>query len=376
MTVEHVSNVLCTMESCPTYFSQSVRPTSRSNCHLESIMRFPLSLTSSMTGYMLRKRLAGEKRFPLVLMLEPLHGCNLKCAGCGRIREYADTIRQTLSVDQCLAAVDECGAPIVSICGGEPLIYPGIEELVGKILAQRRHIYLCTNGLLLEDKLHGFPPSDRLFINVHLDGMEVTHDRATGREGVFSAAIDGIRAAKAAGFRVCTNTTIYKQTNMHEIAVLLEYLTQLGVEGLMISPAYAYQVIGQANPAKAQRMFMTRQEVHEKFCESQRSLQRFKLTTSPIYMDFLCGRRELPCAAWANPTYNVRGWRGPCYLIADAHYPTYRQLIEATDWDRLGPGGDPRCRDCLVHCGFEPAAVFEANRHLLDMFKMAVWQMT
>lgn len=339
-------------------------------------MRFPFSLTSSMTSYMLRKRLAGEKRFPLVLMLEPLHACNLACAGCGRIREYADTLRARLSVDQCLAAVEECGAPIVSICGGEPLIYRGIEELVGKILAQRLHIYLCTNGVLLEDRLHGFPPSDRLMINVHLDGMEATHDAAAGREGVFSAAIAGIRAAKAAGFRVCTNTTIYQQTDMHEVVVLLEYLTQLGVEGLMISPAYGYQAVQQNDPTAADRLFMTREEVHKKFRLARRALQRLKLTASPVYMDFLCGRRELPCAAWANPTYNVRGWRGPCYLIADAHYDSYREMVAATDWSRLGPGGDPRCRNCLVHCGFEPAAVFEANRHLIDIFKMAVWQMT
>jgi len=204
-------------------------------------MRFPLSLTRSMTTYMLGKRLAGRKKYPMVLMLEPLHTCNLSCAGCGRIREYRDTLKQHLSVEQCLAAVDECGVPIVSVCGGEPLIHPNIEELVGKLLARRKHVYLCTNGLLLEKKLHGFPPSDRLMLNVHLDGMEANHDASAGRSGVFSAATDGIRAAKKAGFRVYTNTTIYKETDMHEIAVLFEYLTELGVEGLMISPAYGYE---------------------------------------------------------------------------------------------------------------------------------------
>jgi len=329
-----------------------------------------------MTGYMLRKKLAGEKRFPLVLMLEPLHACNLSCTGCGRVREYADTIDRKLSVDRCLAAVDECGAPIVSVCGGEPLIYPGIEELVGKILAQRRHVYLCTNGLLLEKKLHGFPPGDRLLINVHLDGMEATHDRAAEREGVFNAAIAGIRAAKRAGFRVCTNTTVYKETDVHEIAVLFQYLGELGVSGFIISPAYGYQAVQENDPDAAGQIFMTRQQVHEKFRLARRILQPFKLAASPIYLDFLCGRRELPCAAWANPTYNVRGWRGPCYLVADAHYETYREMVAATDWDQLGPGNDPRCEHCLVHCGFEPAAVMAANRNLGDMFKMAWWQMT
>ncbi|MEE8450625.1 MAG: adenosyl-hopene transferase HpnH, partial [Thermoguttaceae bacterium] len=294
----------------------------------------------------------------------------------GRIREYSDTLQQSLSVEQCLAAVEQCGVPIVSVCGGEPLIYQGVEELIGKLLARRKHIYLCTNGLLLEKKLHGFPPNDRLMLNVHLDGMEASHDRAAGRAGVFSAATDGIRAARAAGFRVCTNTTIYKETDMHEIAVLFEYLTELGVEGLMISPAYGYEAVRQEGTTPADDLFMTRQEVREKFREARSMLQRFKLTASPIYMDFLCGNRDLTCAAWANPTYNVRGWRGPCYLMADAHHATYQELVEATDWTQLGPGADPRCEHCLVHCGFEPAAVFAANGRLRDMLKMAVWQMT
>jgi hopanoid biosynthesis associated radical SAM protein HpnH len=339
-------------------------------------MRFPFSLTRSMTGYLLRKRFSGQQRFPLVLMLEPLHACNLACAGCGRIREYADTLAEMLSPQQCLAALDECGAPIVSICGGEPLIYPQIEELLEKIIARRKHVYLCTNGLLLEKKLAGLPRSGRLLINVHLDGMEATHDRLAGRAGVFAAAIRGIQAARAAGLAVCTNTTIYKNTNMHEIAVLFEYLSELGVGGLLISPAYGYQAVGQADPHGAEQIFMTRQEVHEKFRHARPVLERFRLTASPIYLDFLCGERELSCAAWANPTYNVRGWRGPCYLIADAHYETYRELVEGTDWRRLGPGSDPRCEHCLVHCGFEPAAVLSAKKGLRDLLQMALWQVT
>ena len=329
-----------------------------------------------MTSYLLRKKLAGEKRYPLVLMLEPLHACNLSCVGCGRIREYADTINKRLSIDQCLDAVEECGAPIVSICGGEPLIYPDIEELVARILAVRKHVYLCTNGLLLEKRLHGLPPSDRLMFNVHLDGMEATHNRLTGRDDVFAAAVRGILAAKVAGFLVSTNTTIYKNTDMHEIAVLFEYLTELGVDGLMISPAYGYQVLHESKSDGNGDLFMTKQEVHEKFANAKQLLGRFRLTASPIYMDFLCGKRDLPCAAWANPTYNIRGWRSPCYLVADSHHETYRELVDATDWERLGPGADPRCEHCLVHCGFEPAAVLGANRRVRDVLKMAMWQMT
>ncbi len=328
-----------------------------------------------MAGYLLRKKFAGEKFFPLVLMLEPLHACNLSCTGCGRIREYADSISCRLSLAECLAAVDECGAPIVSICGGEPLIYPEIEVLVESLIARRKHIYLCTNGLLLEKKLPGLRPDKHLFLNVHLDGMESTHDRMVQFEGAFSAAAAGIQAAKKAGFTAYTNTTIYKDTDMHEIAVLLAYLTELGVDGMMISPAYGYEAVLQSDPDAARQIFMTRQEVQEKFRSAIKLFRRFKVTASPMYLEFLCGRRELNCAAWANPTYNVRGWRSPCYLRADAHYGTYRQLIEITDWKRIGPGNDPSCDHCLVHCGFEPAAMLTANKRLLDILRMAVWQM-
>jgi hopanoid biosynthesis associated radical SAM protein HpnH len=206
--------------------------------------------------------------------------------------------------------------------------------------------------------------------------MEATHDRLVGRGGAFACAVEGIRAAKAAGFQVTTNTTVYRQTDMNEIAVLLEYLTQLGVDGFMVSPAYGYQSVHEADPGGAEAMFMTRDEVHARFREARRLLGRFKLVTSPTYLDFLCGERELPCAAWANPTFNVCGWKGPCYLVTDAHYPTYREMLEATEWDRLGPGKEPRCQHCLVHCGFEPAAVLAARWGLRDAIRMAVWQMT
>jgi hopanoid biosynthesis associated radical SAM protein HpnH len=328
-----------------------------------------------MASYLLGRKLAGQQRFPLVLMLEPLHACNLSCSGCGRVREYADTMGQRLSLQQCLAALDECGAPIVSICGGEPLLYPELDELIRAILARQKHIYLCTNGVLLEKKLATLPRSKRLMINVHLDGMEASHDRLVGRAGVFAETIRGIRSAKAAGRVVCSNTTIYQQTDMNEIAVLFAYLTELGIDGLMISPAYSYQAVTQSQRGSADELFMTRPQVQEKFRQARRLLEHFRLTASPVYLDFLCGQRELSCAAWANPTYNVRGWRGPCYLMCDAHYPTYQDLVASTHWDQLGPDNDPRCEHCLVHCGFEPAAVLAANRRFRDVLRMALWQM-
>jgi hopanoid biosynthesis associated radical SAM protein HpnH len=339
-------------------------------------MRFPLSLTRSMATYLVKKKLAGEKKFPLVLMLEPLHACNLRCTGCGRVREYADTVGRALSIDECLASVEECGAPIVSVCGGEPLLYRGVEELVGELVRRGRHVYLCTNGLLLEKKLPGFAATSRLFINVHLDGMEATHDRAVERQGVFAQAIRGVKAAAAAGFQVCTNTTVYRETDVHEIAVLFEYLSELGVGGFMLSPAYGYEAVSRIDPGRAREVFMTRDEIRAKFRRAEELLGRFRLVASPVYLDFLAGRRELPCAAWANPTRNVRGWKGPCYLITDAHYRSYRELLDATDWESFGPGGDSRCRNCLVHCGFEPAAVLSSQGGIRDTLRMAIWQMT
>ncbi len=339
-------------------------------------MRFPLSLTRSMTAYLMRQKLAGRKRFPMVLMLEPLHACNLKCVGCGRIREYTETMRQHLSVEQCLAAVEECAAPIVSVCGGEPLIHPEIDELVEQLVERKKHVYLCTNGTLLAKKIELLRPSSRIFINVHLDGMEATHDAITCRKGIFAKAIEGIQAAKSSGFLVYTNTTVYRETDVHELAVLFQYLTELKVDGFMISPAYGYEAVTADDPDGAARIFMQRDEIHSKFREARRLLSSFKLVTSPLYLDFLCGGRDLACAAWANPTYNVRGWKGPCYLITDRHYARFADLLSETEWDKLGPGGDPRCEHCLVHCGFEPAAVLSSEKTFRDVLKMAVWQMT
>ena len=338
-------------------------------------MRFPLSLTSTMAKYLLKKKLSGQEKFPLVLMLEPLHACNLTCTGCGRIREYVQTIKQKLTIDECLASVDECGAPVVSICGGEPMIYPGIDELVAKILERKKHIYLCTNGMFIRKQIANFKPDSRFFFNVHLDGMEASHDKAVEREGVFQEAVEGIKTAKEAGFLVCTNTTVYKDTDMNEIAVLLAYLTELGVDGFMMSPAYGYSAVEQTNPTGAEQIFMTREDIHAKFQQAKTLLKKFKLNTSPIYLEFLRGERELKCAAWANPTRNIKGWKGPCYLITDTHHKTFDDLIHKTDWDKLGRGNDPRCENCMVHCGFEPAAVLGVNSRLGDTLKMALWQL-
>jgi hopanoid biosynthesis associated radical SAM protein HpnH len=340
------------------------------------MMRFPLSLTTDMVGYMARKKLSGSRRFPLVLMLEPLHACNLTCTGCGRIREYAETIKEKLSVEECLEAVDEAGAPIVSICGGEPLIYPDIGELVQSILKRRKHIYLCTNGMFIKKRLHEFRPTSRFFFNVHLDGLEETHDLAVEREGVFRAAVEGIVAAKKAGFLVCTNTTIYKETNLDEIDRLFAYLTRLRVDGFMISPAYGYVAVKQTNPTGAAEIFMTRDDIRAKFREAEGLLKKYKMMSSPIYLEFLSGKRELTCTAWGNPTRNTKGWKGPCYLITDQHHATFQDLMDSTDWNSYGHGNDPRCEHCMVHCGYEPSAALGVNSRLGDSFKMLMWQLS
>jgi hopanoid biosynthesis associated radical SAM protein HpnH len=339
-------------------------------------MRFPLSLTATMVGYIAKHKLRRTKRFPLVLMLEPLHACNLTCTGCGRIREYESTIKQKLSVEECLASVDECPAPIVSICGGEPMIYPEIGRLVRDILKRRKHIYLCTNGMFIEKKLHEFKPTSRMFFNVHLDGLEATHDLCVERDGVFRAAIDGIKAAKKAGFLVCTNTTIFKETDLGEIDALFAYLTRLGVDGFMLSPAYGYTAVHETNPDGAAEIFLTRDQIREKFREAEKLLKKYKLATSPVYLEFLAGKRELTCTAWGNPTRNIKGWKGPCYLITDEHHATFEDLMNNTPWEEYGYGNDPRCEHCMVHCGYEPSAALGVNSKLGDSLKMLLWQLT
>lgn len=367
-------------------------------------MRFPLSMTLGMAVYIARNKMGPRpewqqnrsggkddanpfriihsppnghrkphpminKRFPLVLMLEPLHACNLTCTGCGRIREYASTITERLSVQQCLRAVEECGAPIVSIAGGEPLLHPDMARIVREILARNRHIYLCTNGMFVRQKLHQYTPDAKLFINIHLDGLEKTHDAAVGKEGVSREVIEAIKAAKAAGFKVTTNTTIYRETDMREIAELFEYLAPFRVDGHMLTPAFGYSAVDD------QEIFMTRDDVHEKFKDIDELARRFPLNATPVYQDFLKGERKLPCTAWGNPTYNVRGWKSPCYLITDAHYETFEELMTKTPWESYGAGNDQRCEHCMVHCGFEPSAALGINAKFSDNFRLLKWAM-
>jgi hopanoid biosynthesis associated radical SAM protein HpnH len=229
--------------------------------------------------------------------------------------------------------------------------------------------------MFIERKLHEFKPTTRFYFNVHLDGLEETHDLCVERKGVFKAAVAGIKAAKKAGFQVCTNTTIFKETDMLEIDALFAYLTKLGVDGFMVSPAYGYTAVHETNPQGAAEIFMTREDIRAKFRQAQFILRKYKLNTSPVYMEFLTGKRELDCTAWGNPTRNIKGWKGPCYLITDQHYATFQELMEKTNWDKYGYGKDPRCENCMVHCGYEPSAALGSNPQFGDSLKMLWWQL-
>ncbi len=331
---------------------------------------FPILGTSRAAAPASRQHPMIRKRFPLVLMLEPLHACNLTCTGCGRIREYETTITERLELDQCLAAIDECGAPVVSVCGGEPLMYKPIGELVEGALRRKKHIYLCTNGMFLGARLHEFRPHKRFFFNIHLDGLRETHDLAVERDGVFDEAIEGIRAAKAAGHMICTNTTVYRETDMNEVEALFEYLEQFGVDGHMLSPAYGYSAVN------SREIFLTREEIQDKFRDADRLFRRFRMSNTPAYAKFLKGERDMPCTAWGNPTFNTRGWKGPCYLITDAHWESFEDLMSETPWDRYGRGNDERCEHCMVHCGYEPSAALGINGRLGDSLRMIRWALS
>ena len=327
-------------------------------------MKFPMALHVSMTKYLMRHR--SDERYPLVLMLEPTHKCNLNCPGCGRIREYKDTLDKELTLEECLQSVDECPAPVVTVTGGEPLMYSQVGPLVREILDRGRHVYFCTNGLLLERSVDKFKPSSRFNFNVHLDGPEDIYEEILGIKGAYQRVINGIKAAKARGFRVTTNTTVYLETQPEQIDRLFAHLTEVGVDGILIAPAYHYEAVEEG-------LFLTKDEIVRKFREIEPILKKYNILSTPMYMDFLMGKRQMQCTPWGNPTRNPKGWKAPCYLITDTHYPTYKELMEKTDWDRFVSGEDPRCEHCMMHCGFEPTVVRELSG--ADIFRMLIWNM-
>lgn len=385
-------------------------------------MRFPLALTAKIASHIVGHKLRGVEKFATVLQLEPLHTCNLTCTGCGRIREYSTSLKDVLPLADCLAAAAECNAPMVSICGGEPLIYPQIEALVDGLLLQRRIVYICTNATLMRRKMRDYlaglflqrrgeaeerlqvllseelvtlrdaeeirrgpkdeskpviAPTQWLYWNVHLDGMEKTHDLIVEREGVFREAVLAIRMAKILGYQVATNTTVYRETDPAEIEEMFAFLGTLGVDGHTISPGYDYDAAKKDMIARLgqrpEEFFLTREATREKFAHAVEWGRDYPILGTPVYLEFLAGQRDLTCSAWAIPTRNVRGWKGPCYLMTDGHYATYRELLEKTDWTKLGVvdgvARDPRCENCMVHCGYEPTASLGIDSLPGDLWK-------
>jgi hopanoid biosynthesis associated radical SAM protein HpnH len=329
-------------------------------------MRFPMQLNVSLTKYIMGMKMRGVKRYPLVLMLEPLHLCNLACMGCGRIREYKDTLQQMMTLSQCVDAVKECGAPVISICGGEPLIYPEIGELVKEVLALDRHIHLCTNALKLSESLNKFTPTPYLNFVVSIDGLEKTQEVTRGRKGIYDVQVKAIRDAKARGFRVITNTTLYKETDVLEVEELFDRLTAMNVDGLLVTPGYSYGVV-------KEDIFLDRDASREKFRHILKLTKKYRFFNTPLYMRFLAGERDLKCTPWGNVTVNPQGWKAPCYVITDTHYGTYRELMENTDWEKFVERADPRCKDCMIHSGAEPSAVEEVGKSLGDLIEMVRW---
>jgi hopanoid biosynthesis associated radical SAM protein HpnH len=316
-------------------------------------MGVPLSQVVRVASYVTLQRLRGRRQFPLVLMLEPLFRCNLACAGCGKIQHPSEVLRRQLTPEQCFDAVDQCGAPMVSLPGGEPLLHEQIEPIVAGIIARRKFVYLCTNALLLSKSLEKFHPTKYLTFSVHIDGLRETHDRAVCRSGVYDTAITAIKAAVDAGFRVTTNTTLFAGADPGEIRQLFDRLMDLGVEGMTISPGYAYTT------APDQDHFLRRQRTVQLFRQIlERPRRRWRFSQSPLFLEFLKGKVTLECTPWGNPTYGLFGWQRPCYLVNEGYAETFQQLIEETDWDQYGhASGNPKCRDCMVHCGHEPTAV-------------------
>jgi hopanoid biosynthesis associated radical SAM protein HpnH len=319
-------------------------------------MAVPVRQSAKVGAYILSQRLRRREKYALVLELEPLYQCNLACAGCGKIQHPDHILRRRMPVQDAISAVEECGAPVVSIAGGEPLVHPEIDVIAGELIKRKKFVYLCTNALLMEKKLDRFEPSPYFAWAVHMDGLRERHDHSVCRDGVFDKAVDAIQVAKRRGFRVTTNTTFFSDDTPETVREVLDFLNDdLEVDQMMISPAYAYE------KAPDQEHFpgveQTRRLFRAAFADGRR--RRWRLNHSPLYLDFLEGRTDYQCTAWGIPSYSIFGWQRPCYLMGDGYARSYRELLEDTDWDRYGRGRDPRCDNCMAHCGYEPTAITE-----------------
>ncbi|MCE9632781.1 MAG: adenosyl-hopene transferase HpnH [Methylophilales bacterium] len=324
-------------------------------------MSVPLRLQAAVAGYLIKQKLARRERYPLVLMLEPLFKCNLACAGCGKIDYPDDILDQRISVEDALGAADECGAPIVSIAGGEPLLHKELPQIVAGLIERKKYIYLCTNALLLSKRIDDYQPSPYLSFSIHLDGMKDRHDTSVCQTGVFERAVEAVKLALGKGFRVSVNCTLFQGESPEEVAEFLDFCTELGVESITLASGFSYE------HAPRQDIFIPttdgKQLFRSVFAIAKRLKKRWPLNHSPLYMDFLAGNQTFHCTPWGNPTRNVFGWQKPCYLLVDEGYaPTFKSLMEDTPWEKYGTSNNPKCANCTAHCGYEPTAVNEAFR--------------
>ncbi len=385
-------------------------------------MRFPFALSAKIAGHIIKHKVRKTPKFAMVLQLEPLHTCNLTCTGCGRIREYSTSLKDMVPLEKCLAAAVDCDAPMVSICGGEPLIYPKIEELVAGLREQGRIIYICTNGVFMRKKMREYlaavyssdpsheshvkqllaenlitekeaeairkadvaakskvviRPSKWMYWNVHVDGLEFTHDLIVEREGVFKECVAAIKMAKILGYQTATNTTVYKETDVQELEDMFKFLSSLNVDGHTISPGYDYDAAKKDMVSrlgkKPEDFFLTRKMTVAKFSKIEEWGRLFTIFGTPVYQEFLAGKRELTCTAWAIPTFNIKGWKAPCYLMTDGHYDGYQEMLAKVKWENYGvvdgKARDPRCENCMVHCGYDPSGALGTNYQSGDNWK-------
>jgi len=331
-------------------------------------MALPLRQQFRIGAYIAKQKISRRARFPLIVELEPLFACNLECAGCGKIQYPTEILRKRVSVEEAVAAIEECGAPMVSIAGGEPLLHPDIDRMVQELVNRKKFVYLCTNGVLMRRKLDRFEPSPYFSWVVHVDGLRDRHDEAVCRDGVFDEAVAAIRDAHAHGFRVTTNTTVFNTDSPSTVRDVLDFLNDdLAVDAMMVSPGYAYE------KAPDQEHFLgveqTRRLFREAFGDGRR--KRWRLNHSPLFLDFLEGKVDFECTAWGIPSYSVFGWQRPCYLMGDSYAATYQELVDTTDWGRYGRGRDPRCDNCMAHCGYEPTAVLATTGSLRESLRAA-----
>ncbi|MHB1501888.1 MAG: adenosyl-hopene transferase HpnH [Candidatus Dormibacteria bacterium] len=332
-------------------------------------MSIPLRQKVRVGTYLMSQRLRRVEKFPLVLQLEPLYQCNLECAGCGKIQHPDDILKRRLSVQQCIDAIEECGAPVVSIAGGEPLVHKEIDQIVEALIERKKFVYLCTNAILMERKLDLFKPNPYFAWSVHMDGLRERHDQSVCRDGIFDKAVAAIKEAKARGFRVTTNTTFFTHDDARSVRDVLDFLNDdLKVDNMQISPAFAYE------KAPDQEHFMgverTRAIFSEAFSGGRR--QKWRLNHSPLFLDFLEGKVDFACTAWGIPCYSIFGWQRPCYLMADGYVSSYRELLETTEWEQYGRGRNPKCENCMAHCGYEPTAVLKTMGSLRESLRAAV----